>query len=179
MMYTEMRRVDTSVRTVALQQASSAALVVLVGGDIRETYPHVLAVDHQLSTEFRGTVAQFIRFVDEHLKPLQEDVNTIFDLHCGNKLPDEVKQAASLGDKYLDARELLEYGFVESVVKVHLPGAKPGQLQAQPAVGRGTMIPLPRGREFTVIPGGQGFPVIPDPGASGGAAPETGIKDVG
>jgi len=177
MMYTEMRKVATPVTTLALQQASSAALVVLVGGDTRECYPHVLAVDHQLTTQFKGTTTQFIQFVD-HIKALQAEVNEIFDLHCGDKLPDEVKQAAALGDKYLDAKELLEYGFVDRVIQVHLPGAKPWQ-QAQPAVGRGTMTPLTRGPGLTVVPGGQGFPVIPGPGASGGAAPETGIEGVG
>lgn len=181
LMYTEMRRVPSKIRTVALRHASSAALVILQGGDERETYPHILAVDHQLSTGFQGTAREILAFAD-HIRELQGEVDEIFEKSTGGKLPKEVKDAVVMGDVYLDAKKLLQYGFVDKIVDIAEPGAKPATLPAPEGLplppARGGLGGAPRGRmPLVVVPGGgaEGFGWGDDMAAAQNPDPELGV----
>jgi ATP-dependent Clp protease protease subunit len=177
LMYSEMRRVPTKIKTVALRHASSAALVLLVGGDERETYPHILAVDHQLSSGFSGNLREILAFAD-HVRDLQAEVNEIFDKTTHGKLPQKVKDDVVIGDVYLDAKKLLEYGFVDRIVEVNDIGGKPAVPPApegMPAMPR-TADPRARGG-LTVVPGGR--PGTVPPGFPGGGPDDIAIPEVG
>lgn len=103
----------TPVFTVNMGQAYSAGLCILMAGHKRSTLPKASAMLHKGSAVIGGTAAQ----VDSGAQHYKSQLNmlkeytlskTTVDGRMYNRKKDE--------DWYLDAAEMLKYGFVDSVV---------------------------------------------------------------
>ncbi|HEV3443132.1 MAG TPA: ATP-dependent Clp protease proteolytic subunit, partial [Gemmataceae bacterium] len=126
--YDTMQYVTCDVATYCIGQAASMGAVLLAAGakGKRNSLPHARVMIHQPLAGTEGTTTEILIHAKEFIR-LKKDLNEILLRHTGQTL--EKIEADTDRDKFMSAREALEYGIVDNVLE-RLPLS---QVQAKPA----------------------------------------------
>lgn len=126
--YDTMQFVTCDVATYCLGQCASMGAVLLAAGAKGKRYalPHARVMIHQPHAGTQGTTTEILIHAKEFLR-LKKDLNEILIKHTGQGL-DRIEKDTDR-DKFLSARESMEYGLVDSILD-RMPAS---QLQNKPA----------------------------------------------
>jgi ATP-dependent Clp protease protease subunit len=126
--YDTMQYVTCDVATYCIGQAASMGAVLLAAGakGKRNALPHARVMIHQPLGGTEGTTTEILLHLKEFQR-LKKDLNEILIRHTGQSL-DKIEKDTDR-DKFMSAREAMEYGIVDNVLD-RLP---PGQGQPRPA----------------------------------------------
>jgi ATP-dependent Clp protease protease subunit len=126
--YDTMQYVTCDVATYCIGQAASMGAVLLAAGakGKRNALPHARVMIHQPLGGTEGTTTEILLHLKEFQR-LKKDLNEILIRHTGQSL-DKIEKDTDR-DKFMSAREAMEYGIVDHVLD-RLP---PGQGQPRPA----------------------------------------------
>ena len=121
--YDAMQYVRCDVATVCVGQCASMGAVLLAAGakGKRQILPHSRVMIHQPHGGAGGTAADIEIQAREIIK-LRGLLNEIICRHTGRTLAD-IEQDTDR-DKYMSAREAIEYGLVDKVIEQHAPEKK-------------------------------------------------------
>jgi ATP-dependent Clp protease protease subunit len=116
--YDTTQYVKADVSTICMGQASSMGAVLLAGGKKGKRFilPNARVMIHQPLGGIQGQAADISIHAREILK-VRERLNTILAEHTGQKL--ERIQTDTERDFFMTAKEALEYGIVDEIVKKH------------------------------------------------------------
>jgi len=126
--YDTMQYVTCDVATYCIGQAASMGAVLLTAGakGKRNALPHARVMIHQPLAGTEGTTTEILIHAKEFLR-LKKELNEILLKHTGQTLERIEKDTDR--DKFMSAREALEYGLVDHVLErvpqSHLQQAKP------------------------------------------------------
>jgi ATP-dependent Clp protease protease subunit len=125
--YDTMQYVTCDVATYCIGQAASMGAVLLCAGakGKRNALPHARVMIHQPLGGTEGTTTEILLHLKEFQR-LKKDLNEILIRHTGQSL-DKIERDTDR-DKFMSAREAMEYGIVDHVLD-RLP---PGQGQPRP-----------------------------------------------
>ncbi|WP_341871795.1 ATP-dependent Clp protease proteolytic subunit [Stackebrandtia nassauensis] len=114
--YDTMRLIPNDVRTVAMGLAASMGQVLLCAGTAGKRYslPNSHVLLHQGSAGFGGTAAD-VEIYAGHLERVSARMTELVARHTGQ--PVEKVEKDSLRDRWFDAAEALEYGFIDHIVE--------------------------------------------------------------
>jgi ATP-dependent Clp protease protease subunit len=114
--YDTMQYVTCDVGTYCIGQAASMGAVLLAAGakGKRNALPHARVMIHQPLAGTEGTTTEILIHAKEFLR-LKRDLNEILLRHTGQSLERIEKDTDR--DKFMSAREALEYGIVDSVLE--------------------------------------------------------------
>jgi ATP-dependent Clp protease protease subunit len=124
--YDTMQFIKPDVSTICVGQAASMGSLLLAGGTKgkRHCLPHSRVMIHQPSGGFQGQASDIDIHAREVLK-LRAQLNGILAKHTGQSI--EQIEKDSDRDYFMGADEAVEYGLVDSVLKVReMPGAADG-----------------------------------------------------
>jgi ATP-dependent Clp protease protease subunit len=126
--YDTMQYVTCDVATYCIGQAASMGAVLLTAGakGKRNALPHSRVMIHQPLAGTEGTTTEIMIHVKEFAR-YKRILNEILVKHSGQTLERIEKETDR--DKFLSAKEALEYGIVDTVLE-RLPA---GQIQHKPA----------------------------------------------
>ena len=126
--YDTMQYVTCDVATYCIGQCASMGAVLLAAGakGKRNVLPHARVMIHQPLAGTEGTTTEILIHAKEFIR-LKRDLNDILVRHTGRGL-DEIERDTDR-DKFMSAKEAMEYGLVDQVLE-RLP---PGQIPAKPA----------------------------------------------
>ncbi len=125
--YDTMQYVTCDVATYCIGQAASMGAVLLTAGakGKRNALPHARVMIHQPLAGTEGTTTEILLHLKEFQR-LKKDLNDILLKHTGQTL-DRIERDTDR-DKFMSAREAVEYGLVDKVLE-NLPA---GQVQPKP-----------------------------------------------
>ena len=125
--YDTMQYVTCDVATYCIGQAASMGAVLLAAGakGKRNSLPHSRVMIHQPLAGTEGTTTEILIHAKEFIR-LKKDLNDILLRHTGQTL--EKIETDTDRDKFMSAKEALEYGIVDNVLE-RLPVT---QVQAKP-----------------------------------------------
>lgn len=114
--YDTMRFIGSSVATFCIGRAQSGAAIILAAGTKgkRHALPHAKVMLHQPWGGVTGQAAD-IKIQAEEILKSKKMINEILSRHTGmsiEKLAEETER-----DKYMSAKEALEYGLIDEVLK--------------------------------------------------------------
>lgn len=114
--YDTMRLIPNDVRTVAMGLAASMGQVLLCAGTAGKRYslPNSHVLLHQGSAGFGGTAAD-VEIYAGHLERVSARMTALIARHTGQ--PEEKIEKDSQRDRWFDADESLEYGFIDHIVE--------------------------------------------------------------
>ena len=126
--YDTMQYVTCDVATYCIGQCASMGAVLLAAGTKgkRNALPHSRVMIHQPLEGTEGTTTKILIHAKEFIR-LKRDLNEILIKHTGQGL-EKIEQDTDR-DKFMSAREALEYGIVDHVLE-RLPES---QVQPKPA----------------------------------------------
>jgi ATP-dependent Clp protease protease subunit len=126
--YDTMQYVTCDVATYCIGQAASMGAVLLAAGakGKRNALPHARVMIHQPLGGTEGTTTEILLHLKEFQR-LKKDLNDILIKHTGQSL-DKIEKDTDR-DKFMSAREAMEYGLVDHV----LDRVPAGQAQPRPA----------------------------------------------
>jgi ATP-dependent Clp protease protease subunit len=125
--YDTMQYVTCDVATYCIGQCASMGAVLLAAGakGKRNALPHSRVMIHQPLAGTEGTTTEILIHAKEFIR-LKKDLNEILLRHTGQSL-ERVEQDTDR-DKFMSAREAMEYGIVDAVLE-RLPAT---QVQPKP-----------------------------------------------
>jgi len=128
MIYDTMQYVNCDVATYCLGQAASMGAVLLCAGakGKRNVLPHSRVMIHQPLAGTEGTTTEILIHAKEFIR-LKKELNDILVRHTGQTL--ERIERETDRDKFMSAKEALEYGIVDTL----LDRIQPSQGQPKPA----------------------------------------------
>jgi ATP-dependent Clp protease protease subunit len=114
--YDTMQYVTCDVATYCIGQAASMGAVLLTAGakDKRNALPHARVMIHQPLAGTEGTTTEILLHLKEFQR-LKKDLNEILLKHTGQSL--ERIERDTDRDKFMSAREAMEYGIVDHVLE--------------------------------------------------------------
>ena len=114
--YDTMQYISCPVRTICIGQACSMAAILLASGakDNRFILPSARVMIHQPSGGAEGQASDII-VTNREMQRLKDLTLSILSEHTGKDR--EIVQKDILRDCYMSAREALEYGIVDKVMK--------------------------------------------------------------
>jgi ATP-dependent Clp protease protease subunit len=114
--YDTMQYVTCDVATYCIGQCASMGAVLLAAGTKgkRNVLPHARVMIHQPLAGTEGTTTEILIHAKEFIR-LKRDLNEILVKHTGRGL-DEIERDTDR-DKFMSAREALEYGLVDKVLE--------------------------------------------------------------
>lgn len=114
--YDTIRYVRPRVSTICIGQASSMAAVLLAAGEkgMRYTLPHSRILIHQPMGGLYGQATDVQIHAKEMLR-LREEINKILAEHTGQPI-ERIAQDTER-DFFMDSKQALEYGIVDSVIE--------------------------------------------------------------
>src|SRR5207237_3132316 len=117
-----MQYVTCDVATYCIGQCASMGAVLLCAGSRgkRNVLPHARVMIHQPLAGTEGTTTEILIHAKEFIR-LKRDLNEILVKHTGRTL-DEIERDTDR-DKFMSAREALEYGLVDNVLE-RLPASQ-------------------------------------------------------
>ncbi len=126
--YDTMQYITCDVATYCIGQAASMGAVLLAAGSKgkRNVLPHSRVMIHQPLAGTEGTTTEILIHAKEFIR-LKKDLNEILLKHTGQSL--ERIEEDTDRDKFMSAKEAMEYGIVDKV----LERVPPEQLQPRPA----------------------------------------------
>jgi len=115
-MYDTMRLIPNDVSTLAMGLAGSMAQFLLCAGTKGKRYslPHAQVLMHQGSAGFGGTAAD-VEIYAEQLERTGATMIKLIAEHTGQ--PAATVERDSLRDRWFNAQEALEYGFIDHIVE--------------------------------------------------------------
>ncbi len=115
--YDTMQYIKPDVATVCLGRAASMGAVILSGGakGKRMILPHGEVMIHQPSGGMSGQASELL-IAAEHIKKTKKMLNELLSVNCGSSL-EQVSQDTER-DYWMDAKEAVEYGVVDKVLKI-------------------------------------------------------------
>jgi ATP-dependent Clp protease protease subunit len=122
--YDTMQYVTCDVATYCIGQAASMGAILLTAGakGKRNALPHARVMIHQPLAGTEGTTTEILIHAKEFLR-LKRDINDILLKHTGQTLERIEKDTDR--DKFMSAREALEYGIVDHVLERLPEGHRP------------------------------------------------------
>jgi ATP-dependent Clp protease protease subunit len=119
--YDTMQYVTCDVATYCIGQCASMGAVLLAAGakGKRNSLPHSRVMIHQPLAGTEGTTTEILIHAKEFIR-LKKDLNEILLRHTGQSL-DKIERDTDR-DKFMSAREAMEYGIVDHVLD-RLPAA--------------------------------------------------------
>ncbi len=113
--YDTMQYVTCDVATYCIGQAASMGAVLLCAGQKgkRNVLPHARVMIHQPLAGTEGTTTEILIHVKEFVR-LKKDLNEILVRHTGQTLERVEKETDR--DKFMSAKEAVEYGLVDNVL---------------------------------------------------------------
>ena len=122
-MYDTMQYVQPDISTVCLGMAASGGAIILMGGakGKRFALQHSEIMIHQPLGGTEGQATD-IAIHAEHIINTKNLLNEMIALHTGKKL-EHVKQDTER-DKFMSAKEALDYGLIDRIVSKAKPAAK-------------------------------------------------------
>jgi len=124
--YDTMQYVTCDVATYCIGQAASMGALLLTAGarGKRNALPHARVMIHQPAAGTEGTTTEILIHAKEFLR-LKKDLNEILLKHTGQTLERVEKDTDR--DKFMSAKEAMEYGIVDHVLErlPVLPTPKP------------------------------------------------------
>lgn len=122
-MYDTMQYVQPDISTVCLGMAASGGAIILMGGKKGKRF----ALEHSeimIHQPLGGTEGQAtdIAIHAEHIIKTKDLLNELIAKHSGQKL-DKVREDTER-DKFMKAKEALEYGLIDKIVLKHSAGQK-------------------------------------------------------
>src|SRR5437762_2616901 len=125
--YDTMQYVTCDVATYCIGQAASMGAVLLTAGSKgkRNALPHARVMIHQPLAGTEGTTTEILIHAKEFIR-LKKDLNDILLRHTGQTL--EKIERDTDRDKFMSAKESVEYGIVDHV----LERLQPGQITHKP-----------------------------------------------
>jgi ATP-dependent Clp protease protease subunit len=124
--YDTMQYVTCDVATYCIGQAASMGALLLTAGarGKRNALPHARVMIHQPAAGTEGTTTEILIHAKEFLR-LKKDLNEILLKHTGQSLERVEKDTDR--DKFMSAKEAMEYGIVDHVLErlPVLPTPKP------------------------------------------------------
>ena len=124
--YDTMRFVDCDVCTYCVGLAASGGAIVLAGGSKGKRYalPHAKMMIHQPYGEVGGQVSD-IEIQAEDILNTRENLNRVLADHTGQPIETIAKDTER--DRYLTARQAVEYGLIDEVLEKQAQSAsQPG-----------------------------------------------------
>jgi len=114
--YDTMQYVTCDVATYCIGQCASMGAVLLSAGTKgkRNVLPHARVMIHQPLAGTEGTTTEILIHAKEFIR-LKRDLNEILMRHTGRGL-DEIERDTDR-DKFMSAKEALEYGIVDTVLE--------------------------------------------------------------
>jgi ATP-dependent Clp protease protease subunit len=114
--YDTMQYVTCDVATYCIGQAASMGAVLLTAGakNKRNALPHARVMIHQPLAGTEGTTTEILLHLKEFQR-LKKDLNEILLKHTGQSL--ERIERDTDRDKFMSAREAMEYGIVDHVLE--------------------------------------------------------------
>lgn len=114
--YDTMQFIRPDIRTVCVGQAASVAALILCSGTKgkRSTLPHSRILLHQPMGGASGQAADIEIQANEIIR-VRDTLNELYVKHTGQN-PEKIERETSR-DLYMDAKEALEYGIVDSVIE--------------------------------------------------------------
>jgi ATP-dependent Clp protease protease subunit len=114
--YDTMQYVNCEVATYCIGQAASMGAVLLAAGakGKRTALPHARVMIHQPMAGTEGTTTEILIHAKEFIR-LKKDLNDILFKHTGQTL-EKIEQDTDR-DKFMSAKEALEYGVVDHVLE--------------------------------------------------------------
>ncbi len=115
-MYDTMQLIAPDVSTVCLGMAASGGAIILLGGAKGKRYalPHSEIMIHQPLGGTEGQATD-IAIHAEHIIRMKDMLNEMIARHSGQKIA-KVKNDTER-DKYLSAKEALEYGIIDKIIE--------------------------------------------------------------
>lgn len=114
--YDTMQIIKCDVATICVGQAASMAAVLLLGGKKGKRYalPNARVMIHQGSAGFQGTPSDIDIQAREVLR-YKALLNEIIAQHTGQ--PEEKVERDTDRDRYMSAKEALEYGLIDEILE--------------------------------------------------------------
>ncbi len=114
-MYDTMQHIQPNVSTVCLGMAASGAAVILMGGTKGKRFAltHSEIMIHQPLGGTEGQATDIAIHAD-HIIKIKELLNTLIAKHSGQKL-EKVRQDTER-DKFMSAKEALDYGLLDRII---------------------------------------------------------------
>jgi ATP-dependent Clp protease protease subunit len=114
--YDTMQYVTCDVATYCIGQAASMGALLLTAGarGKRNALPHARVMIHQPAAGTEGTTTEILIHAKEFLR-LKKDLNEILLKHTGQSLERVEKDTDR--DKFMSAKEAMEYGIVDHVLE--------------------------------------------------------------
>ena len=124
--YDTMKYIRPDVSTVCIGQAASMGSLLLAAGAKEKRYalPHSRIMVHQPSGGFQGQAAD-IEIHAREILSLRERLNRIYAERTGQPL--KVIEEAMDRDKFLDPKEAVEFGIIDTIVVTRPPPANEGE----------------------------------------------------
>ncbi len=112
--YDTMQYVKPDINTLCIGQAASMGALLLTGGakGKRHCLPHARILIHQPLGDFQGPAAKIDIHANEILRA-RERLDEILSKHTGQPL--KRVRADTDRDRFMDAREAVEYGLIDAV----------------------------------------------------------------
>ena len=113
--YDTMQYVKCDVATICIGMAASMGAVLLTAGSPGKRFilPNAEVLLHQVMGSAEGQAAE-VEISARHILKVKERLNAILSFHTGKNIEQIAKDTDR--DFYLDARQALEYGVVDSVI---------------------------------------------------------------
>ncbi len=114
-MYDTMQHISPDVSTVCLGMAASGGAIILMGGQKGKRFAlkHSEIMIHQPLGGTEGQATD-IAIHAEHIINMKNTLNELIAKHTGKKL--EQVKADTERDKFLTAKEALEYGLIDKII---------------------------------------------------------------
>ncbi len=115
--YDTMRHIKASVHTIGIGLAASMASLILAGGDRRSVLPHTKIMIHQpLISGGLGGRETDITILAKDLSDTRTTISEILAKHTGRSM--KAIERAIENDRYMTAKQALEFGICDSIVEV-------------------------------------------------------------
>ncbi len=113
--YDTMKFVKNDIVTICMGQAASMAAIILAGGKKGKRYalPNSRILIHQPLGGFEGQATDILIQADQ-IKKVKDNIIDLLSDHTGKKKTEIAKDIER--DYYMNSREALEYGLIDSVI---------------------------------------------------------------
>ena len=115
--YDTMRYIKAPVHTIGIGLAASMGALLLASGNKRSVLPHTKVMIHQplVSGDLGGKETD-IKILARDLTNTREMISEILAKHC-NKMVKVIEKDIE-NDRYMNAKEALEYGICDNVIEI-------------------------------------------------------------
>jgi len=123
-MHDIMRKLTNPIHTIGIGRVMSAAVLLMAAGDKRSITPNTHVMVHEPSYFGpENKVGQWERELD-HLKVLKNEMYQLLASYTG-QTTEKIELDLNAQDKYISAKEAVEYGLTDNIIKLYPKAGKP------------------------------------------------------